>query len=246
MDLRKVADDVAKVWGYLDFENVPPFGQERIRLDINAAIQLMADCGEDFYGRENIVLDLTSGSGSYELPLNIQSVLEPVTLSDGSPVRKLTSFGQVLQYNAIFRGAVSGSLAAGKPEAYFVHSLKSGDDDDNVRTVIQFLPAPSAGQLGNKPVIPVIREPTIYTTHQLTAGTSSLPIPHKYVESIFLPIARWNATTCFLFTDKDKVEKYKADYDRALEQLGISDPRQRPRHPESNSETVKPKGGGNQ
>lgn len=238
MNMRRVANDIGQVWGYDDFGDVPGFGQDRIRIDINQAIQLMQSCGEDFYGREDLVLDLTTGSGSYELPQNVQSVLEPVRLQDGSLLRKLTTESQVWQYGALFRETLNPTVATGKPEAYYVRSTKSDDQDDSVKSVIMLLPAPSADFLTNKPVIPVIKEAGLFTTAQLTSGTSSLPVPHKYVESIFLPLARYNATTCTLFYNKDNMPKYQEDYDRALEVLGISDPRQRPKHPESNSNAI--------
>lgn len=246
MNMRRVANDVALVWGYLDYNDVPDFGKDRIRIDVNAAIQLMQVAGEDFFAREDYVLNLTSGSGSYELPQDIQTVLEPVRLQDGSPLRKLTTESQVYQYGALFRETLNPSVSPGKPEAYYVRSIKSDDGDDSVKTILMLLPAPGASNLTNRPIIPVIREPGLFTTGQLTSGTSSLPIPHKYVESIFLPLCRYYATSCFLFYDKEKFAKYEEDYERALQVLGVADPRQRPKHPESNSEAAKvdkPRGG---
>ena len=238
MTIRQIADDIAQVWGFPDFSAVPDFGKDRIRTEINSAIQQMQDAGEDFYGREDLTITLMAGTSEYELPISVQSVLEPVTLEDNTMLRKLTSFGQFLQYGSFFRESLSSSVDDGKPEAYFVDAVKSSDANDSVKTILHLLPAPSPANASNSAIVAVIKEAGLFTTAQLTAGTSSLPIPHKYVESIFLPLARYNATTCFLFYKKDSEGKYLADYERALKLLGRADPRQYPKPPDSNRQAL--------
>jgi hypothetical protein len=164
-------------------------------------------------------------------------VLEPVKLQDDTLLKKLTSDGQVLQFAEVFLDQVDGVLADGKPQAYFVDS-KKGVTDDNVTTILQLLPAPSLAEIANGVVVPVIKEAGLFSTAQLTAGTASLPVPHRYVESIFLPLARFNATTCFMFYKQDSKEKYQTDYDRALQLLGQADPRQRPKPADSDTRAL--------
>lgn len=53
---------------------------------------------------------------------------------------------------------------------------------------------------------------------------SILPIPHRYVASIFLPIARYNVTTCPWYYHREGLPSIQADYQRALALLGINDP----------------------
>lgn len=234
MSISEIANDIAQVWGYPTFAAVPAFGKDRIRIEINAAIQEMQDSGEDFFGREDIEITLVAGQESYVLDAVVQSVLEPITLQDGTPLRKLTSQGQVLHFGQLFQDRLNNNVPDGKPEAYYVDAKREPTGSDNVRTILQFLPAPSAPNIANKPVVPVIKEADLFSNAEITAGTASLPIPHKYVESIFLPLARYGATTCYLFYKKESGGKYQTDYDRALQLLGKADPRS-PKPPDSNT-----------
>lgn len=237
MNIGKIASDIAQVWGFPAFSNVPPFGQERIRIDINMAIQQMQDCGEDFYGREEIEVTLVAGTSEYELANSVQSVLDPVKLLDETPLRKLTTRGQMLYYGQLFKNRLNNDVPDGPPEAYFVETLReTSDSEDNVRTIMHFLPAPTSGDLANKPVVPVIKVANLFSAAQLTAGTATLPVAHRYIESILLPLARYNATTCFLFYKGESMPKYETDYLRALQLLGAADPRrQQPKPPDSNT-----------
>lgn len=237
MDIGRIANDIAQVWGFPDFAAVPDFGKERIRIDINKAIQEMQDCGEDFYGRETLQISLLAGTSLYILPAEVQTVLEPVTLLSGKRLTKLTSRGQVLNYGSIFLSRADNTVPNGIPQSYFVEAVRVVDADDNVRTILQLLPAPAPPTNGtDKVVVPVIKEADLFSNNQLTVGTASLPIPHKYIESIFLPLARYNATTCFLFYKRESMSKYEADYERALQLLGKADPRQRPKPVDSSAD----------
>lgn len=233
-----IASDIVQVWGIPDFLSAPDFAKDRAAVEINAAIQQMQDAGEDFYGREDVVIDLVANQAEYELDSDIQSVLEPVELQDGTQLRQLTSRGQALQYGQIFRNRLTSAVSVGKPEAYFVDAKRSATDDDTVTATIQFFPAPSAGNISNKAVVPVIREAAQFNTAALSVGTANLGVPHKYVQSIFLPLARHNATTFFLFYQKEKMPKYEEDYSRALKMLGKADPRGSAKPPDSNTEAL--------
>lgn len=225
MNIGKIASDIAQVWGMPDFASAPDFAQERIRIEINAAIQQMQDAGEDFYGRDEVTVELFAGTSVYELPSSIQTVLDPIVLEDGTPLVKLTTRGQMRQYGQVFANQFDNNVPAGKPEAFFIEVFFTAGED-TVRTVLNLFPAPNADNIANQPVVPVINEAALFSTAQLAAGTAALGIPHKYIESIFLPLARYNASTCFLFYKQDSAEKYKADYERALRLLGRADPRQ--------------------
>lgn len=245
-NVGKIASDIVQVWGIPDFDSAPLFAQERVAVEINAAIQQMQDAGEDFYGREDVEITLVANQGIYEFDVDVQSVLEPVTLLDGTQLRQLTSNGQVLQYGQLFRGQLNNTVAAGKPEAYFIDAKKN-DNADTVSITIQFLPAPSAAILEEasttKAIVPVIMEAPLFNKAALSVGTASLGVPHKYIESIFLPLARQNATTFFLFYQKEKMSKYEDDYRKALKMLGKADPRGLAKPPDSNTQALDPPSG---
>jgi len=200
----------------------------RALTDINAALQLMAEAGEDFYGREEITVTLATGNGIYVLPKTVQSVLDPVyRAADGVPLRKLASRGQAQVYQQLFAGGTYGGISSGRPLAYFVESLRDTDNvtgaEDNVKVRLHVLPPPGASHTGNL-VLNVISEAGTLTEDDLEDDTKKVPVPHKYAESILLPLVRWNATTSHFFVAKDMLDRYREDYRQAITLLGMADP----------------------
>lgn len=203
----------------------------RCLLDINAAIQQMAGAGEDFYGRSEETITLLTGILAYELPKAVQSVLDPVYLAvDGTILRKLSSRGQLQQFAQLFQDSLSGALIDGKPVAYFVAPLRDSDGEtgaeDSVKVELRVLPAPGSTYNDTDLVLYVINEPEPLILANLTDASKHVPVPHKYIESIFLPLVRWNASTSYFFVQKKMLERISQDYERALGLLGLVDPRQ--------------------
>jgi hypothetical protein len=226
MTVPDIYKDLLQVFGVSAVSDATPAQQDRIVNDLNATIQQMAAAGSDFYGREEITVPLTGGEGFYDLDADIQSVLEPATLEDGTPLTRLTSRGQVVKFGPVFLGQASFPVTDGRPIAYYVFPLRAdADAEDSVAIKVQLLPAPSVSEAGNSLKLDVIRESAPVSVADLTDDSSKLPVPHKYVESILLPIARWNLTSSYLFFDKEKQPRFDEDYGRALKLLGVSDPR---------------------
>lgn len=228
MTLAEVLNDAAQVFGYANAAAAPQAVKDRALIDINAAIQLMESGGEDFFAREELAIDLATDTEKYALAKNVQSVLAPVTLDDGTPLRELTSRGQLLQYPQLFADSLLTTVPSGKPAAYYVETLRDAADTtgDSVAVAIHLRPAPSSAWQGSgKLVLQVIKEPATVTAAALATGTAVLEVPHKYLESIFLPLMRRNLAQSYLFYDKDKLPGIEADYERALDLLGRSDPR---------------------
>lgn len=230
MTIPEIANAIAQVFGIPTYADAPDLAKARILIDVNAAIEQLQNAGEDFYGREDVSVTLVTGTDRYTLGKTVQTVLDPVRLADGTPLRKITSRGALLQFGQLFLGQLDAEVANDTPTHYFVEAAKDTTDTtgDDVKIDIYLRPAPDALSAGSANlIVPVIKEASLVTSTQLTSGTSLLPIPHKYVESIFLPLARYNASSSFLFYDKDKKPQIDAEYERALQLLGGADPRQR-------------------
>jgi hypothetical protein len=234
MKIGDVADDITQVFGIPKFLQAPDFVQSRVLVDINAAIQQMQNAGEDYYARQDIDVALVANQEVYELSDTIREVLDPARLDDGTLLRKLTSRGQLYQFGQIFLGQANDTVTAGLPAYFYVQSKFRSSDADDVDIFLHLLPVPStaAANAGRQVVLPVIETPSTFTLADLTAGTALLPVPQNYAESIFLPLARWNATTCFMFYERDKIPRYEQEYARAVRLLEHADPR-RPKPPES-------------
>lgn len=228
MNVGAIADQLAQMFGANSYSDSTQPQKDRILVDFNAAIEAIQDAGEDFFGREDLSVPLVQGQVNYILEDDVQTVLKPAFLSSGQVLTQITSRGAFYRFANHFLDQISLGVENGTPTHYFVESKRGDvtDEAENVKIQISVLPAPTSVVAGTTTmVLQVIREPGLVTAAELAAGTASLRVPHKYVESIFLPIARYNAMGSTLFYDRDKAPHLEDDYIRALQLLGKADPR---------------------
>lgn len=217
--------DLLQVLGTRDLTVDDADLQSRLVSDMNAALQLIQSAGEDYYGREEVTLALVLNQASYFLDKGIEEVLDGAQLSDGTQLRKLTSRGQYRNYGTLFKGQGSNTLASGKPEAYWVDPVRDNASDDDVNIYLRLAPAPDSASALLTLLLPVMKEPTELVVADLSDATKKIPIPHKYAQSLFLPIARLNTTRNYYFVQTEHLSGYEEDYKRALMELGLADPR---------------------
>ncbi len=228
MNIGQAADQLAQVFGMPTYSAAPQVAKDRILSDLNATLQQLQDAGEDFYGRADLTVPLVDGQQVYQLPTQVQTVLDPVRLSNGNILTKITTRGGLFRFGNIFLDQLSSSVASGIPTHYFVETkLGTSTPGEDVEVDFYVLPTPTLSMMtgGTSVLLQVINEPVIFTASDISAGTALIPVPHKYVESIFLPIARYNAMGSSLFYDRDKVKHIEDDYIRALQLLSKADPR---------------------
>jgi len=106
------------------------------------------------------------------------------------------------------------------PPAYWLERLNTGDADSS-KVVLHF--------------VPVATDPTCLRIdvgvqagrvewNDVVAGTT-IPIPHEYVESLLIPIARWYATSSKNYRQRERHEAIIEQYNQALAMLGMVDPK---------------------
>lgn len=208
--------------GIYDPDYSPQIARNHILSDITAALQLMQMAGEEYYSREEKILQLDPGVSGYALEGTIQKILEPVRLaSNESTLFNLKSRTQFDSFGPAYLG--QDSIPNGSPIAYYVDALKStGGSPDSSSITIRVTPTPSQA---DSLYLYVIRNAPSYTMADL-AGNLQPPTPHQYHESILLPLVRMNVTTCDLFArNAQRLPAIQADYYRALSLLGLADPR---------------------
>ena len=69
-----------------------------------------------------------------------------------------------------------------------------------------------------------ILEPTEYSAADLSDSAVSVPVAHKYVEEILLPLVRYFLTRSRFFTNADKLPMLEADYKAAMDSMGLGEP----------------------
>lgn len=223
LTIRDLFNDGMALLGIYNPDYSPQIARDHVLTDITAALQLMQMAGEEFYCREEYSLSLQSGAASYALDSDIQKVLEPARLeSSGATLINLRSRSQFDSFGPAYMG--QESTQNGTPIAYYVDALKSMDDNSSNSSsiTIRVTPTPSQADTLN---LYVVRNAPSYTIADL-ADPPEPPTPHKYHESILLPLVRMNVTTCDLFArNAQRLPSIQADYSRALSLLGLADPR---------------------
>lgn len=232
MTLRAIFDNLIALLGVETSDNSPQAMRDQAFGAIAAAMQQMQGAGEDYYGREEATVTLVAGTGAYTLEKSVQTVLDDPRIGSRT-LKKLETRSLFDNYGPLFLGKLSRAVPAGAPLAYLVESLRdtAGGEDDNVKIRLSLVPVPAApGSM----LVPVTKEPPTYTTANLCDDTEP-PVPHKYHESILLPLARWNVVSSSYFSKPELVAVLRDDRKRALVLLGMVDPREQPRKQEASA-----------
>lgn len=239
MFLRAAYDDLALLLGYENADDAPDAVRDRILADLNTSLQQLQSGGEEFHVREPMAVAVSDGVSEYLLAEAVQRVLEPVRVDSGGPLRRLASRAQVDDFGPLFLSQISRTVAAATPVAFFVEPQHDPDATgaDQVKLRLHLLPAPSgAGQAS----MFVLRKPEPFEVAALATDTP-IPCPSEYLQSVFMPLARWACASSPRFTRRDMLPKMEADFTRALGILGVLDPR-RPKPPESSSAALESAG----
>lgn len=176
----------------------------------------------DFLTREVYQFATAGGTSEYQLDDTVQEVLGPLRFAaSGKPIAPCDSKGEFLSYGAIY-GGDDYDVDQADPEVFWVdRRRKVGDSDDEVVEVFLML-APTPRSTQNLEV-DIAKECPIFTTANFCDG-SKLPIPHRYHESILLPLAQYHMTQSHLFRRPEALQGLQQAYVAAMATLGVSDP----------------------
>lgn len=222
LTIRDLFNDSMALLGIYNQDYSPQTARDHVLADISAALQLMQMAGEEYYCRQEYNLSLVAGTANYQLPSTIQRILEPGRLaSTGRTLIRLTTRSQYDNFGPLFLGTLD-TLQNASPLAYFIDTLEPTSGSDSTSITVRVIPTPAAADTLTLYVIPT---PPTYTANDLGASSPTPPVPHKYHESILLPLVRMNVTTCDLFSrNAARLPAIESAYQRALTLLGLADP----------------------
>lgn len=215
MTLSDVARNVYGLWGF-EISNLREIsiGRDRIVQFCNAAMQLVFGNAHalDYFNRETIQVSVSDGSGA-ALPDSVQAIHGDAKI-DGRGLRRLTSKAQVDEWAEIYGTSSS-------PIAYFVETVRMSGAD-SIGMVIFLAPAP--GNVVTPVDLDVVKEPPRWTAADLLAGLA-VPIPHKWAETVFLPLVRYWASVDGLMPPtrrQEQAQQLAAQYNAARGMLGLA------------------------
>ena len=227
LTVRNLYDNGLTLLGIYDPDYAPQPARYQMMDAINAALQLMQMAGEDFYAREILDVSLVAGTNMYSIAEAVQQVLDPARLSGGRILMPLATRSELDNFGPLFLGQINAP-ALGEPLAFFVETLRDDSSADATSINLWVVPTPAAN---DTLTLNVINDPPHYTMADLCSDPSPTPpVPHKYHESVLLPLVRMNVTTSDLYRrNNGGYPQIERDYQRALTLLGLADPR--PKNP---------------
>lgn len=208
------------LWGIDCLKSAPKFAIERAVNDVNAAMQMVWNQANDRNYWSTLTLDLTVPpfANQTDIPDNVQNVTGPcINAETGQP---LTPVGTLAELDGFIDLYLDGDVTV-DPIAYHIDRHR-GPGTDPAWCI--FRCAPPAGAAGAVITLDVVTEPPRYTSDDLSS-CPLLPIPHQYVESLLLPIARYRASSfTMLFQAHDRQPTIDREYAEARIALGLADP----------------------
>ena len=220
MSLCQVVHELYMLWGIDCPKNAPKFAVRRALNDVNAALQMVWNQAENrsYWTNETITLTLTDGQNTLNLDDSIQNVVGPCRLA--SSHRALTPIGSINELENFADLYLDGAALA-TPIAYHIERL-SQSGPDPARCIFHVTPTVQGANVNL--LLDIVREAPRFTVEDLDT-CPLIPIPHQYVETLLLPIARYRASGfVMLFTAKDQTDQINREYQEARVELGLADP----------------------
>jgi len=217
-----VIDDIMMLWGIENVAMSVDQLRERAIYDLNAAMQTIWSLAKDrdYFSRKTLQVQLLASETSVVLTQEIQAVLAPIRLQDSKRnLRALSSRSQLDLFGHIFLGRVGITVPTGEPSAYFIERLNQGRPD-NTQVILHVVPAPT---VNTTLLVDVAVECPRYEWRDYCKETV-LHIPHRYAESILLPICRNRSMSSQYFVKEDRAKSITADFTAAMQMLGAFDP----------------------
>lgn len=220
LSICEIVDRTLETWGIFCRKGATKieFAIARAVSDINHALQLVWSNaeGRTYWTNETITVTVSADASSEDLPDNIQNVTGTCRRADNKqPLTLIGTVGELETFNDSF---LDGEQAE-SPIAYHIERL-SQSGNEPARCIFH---VNQAVDDDTDFLLEVVREAPRYSPTDIDT-CPLIPIPHQYVESLLLPIVRYQASTFYLFRQMDQKPAIEAEYKKALEQLGLSDP----------------------
>lgn len=220
LSICDILDRTLEMWGIFCRKNANSidFAIDRAISDLNHALQLVWNNaeGRTYWTNETITVTVNADASSEDLPDNIQNVTGTCRRSDNKqPLTLIGTIGELETFNDTF---LDGEQAE-TPIAYHIERLNQSGSEP-ARCIFHVNQAVDAN---TDFLLEIVREAPRYSKTDLDS-CPLIPIPHQYVESLLLPIVRYQASNFYLFRQMDQKDAIKAEYGKAMAQLGLSDP----------------------
>jgi hypothetical protein len=219
MSFCDVVDELLSMWGIFSRCSAPSVAIDRALNDINTSMQMVWNHADErnYWSSETLTITLADGTSSQNLPNDIQNVVGPCRRADNRrPLVPIGTIGELETFSDLY---LDGEGVA-EPVAYHVERMNQTGSDP-AKCVFHVTPSVDGSSISF--LLEVVKEAPRFTAGDFVA-CPVVPIPHRYVESLLLPIARYQASSFYLFRKADQKETIDREYQQARVSLGLADP----------------------
>lgn len=220
VSLCAVVSEILNLWGIEGVCNAPDFAVDRAIADVNGAMQTIWNQAADrnYWTSSTLTLTFADGEDSQDLPSNIQNVVGPCRRADNKrPLATIGTIGELETFSDIY---LDGETAD-EPLAYHIERLTQAGHDP-AKTILRVTPPVAGADMDF--LLEVVTEAPRFYVGDLDQ-CPILPIPHRYTESLLMPIARYKASSFWLFMNNNEIKQtIDRDYQIAMEAIGAADP----------------------
>lgn len=210
-----VVRDILMQWGLEIPCSAPQFSKISAINTINQAMQMVWNRAKDrnYWTRQTVSVTYPADAVSYELSDSVQNIIGHVRL-DGRPLVPLGSRYEAEHFDELF-----GEDTTNPPTAYFADRLNQAGSEP-CKVTLMLVPPPAEEKTVS---VDAVMECTRYTVLDLDS-CPLVPIPHKYVESLLMPVARYLSMQSHLFINEANRDAIVAAYQAALGGMDDADP----------------------
>jgi len=213
--LVDIRTDLLRKLGLETPADAPAYVDEDVLTAMNTAGQVLNVAGDPFWLVDTT--DVTVNDVTQSQVIEGHSVKSVRVKDSNLPLLRAESLWQINQYHSIYLGD-SVAASSYKPQAYFVDSTSANDalvvtvhvgprPLESTELTIEFVPAFSAWAIAD-----------------INSGDKKPEIPFDYIESIFLPMARFYATRSHWFSRNDLMPKIEQDFAGVVQVLRGANP----------------------
>lgn len=217
--LSQIVNEVLNLWGIEGTCNAPDFAIDRAIGDINSAMQTVWNQADkqDYWSSETLTLTFADTEDSQALPDDVQNVVGPCRRSDNErPLAIIGTIGELGTFSDLY---LDGETTD-EPIAYHIERGNQTGEDP-VAMTLRITPAVAGASIDF--LLDVVREAPRYMVGDINLDPA-IPIPHRYAESLLLPIVRYNASSFWLFNNNESKPTIDRDYNMAMSAIGLADP----------------------
>lgn len=218
-----VIREILVLWGMDDLSITPGHAKRRALHDLNAALQEIWNQAKDrnYWTRSTLDVAFAEGASTYDLSDLVQNVIGPARTSAGRPLVPLGSRGELDNCDDLYMDDRDAErYPVSTPSFFYVERLNQTGKDP-AKCILHIWPAAPAG--GTSVKLDVVLEAPRFTWSDVEV-CNVVPIPHRYVESLLLPIVRYKAKSHYLFVATEQIPAIDEAYAMAKAQLESADP----------------------